>query len=81
MKETINEQIIQICSPDKSIFQTMCYPLKSIDYLYFLLLYDMSLIYLAKRPSRSNKITSEWYHFWPHFAYVFTAETENSRRQ
>ena len=31
----------------------------------------MSLIYLTERLSRGNKIISEWYHFWPHFAYVF----------
>ena len=31
----------------------------------------MSLIYLAEGLSRGNKIISEWYYFWPHFAYVF----------
>ena len=33
----------------------------------------MSLIYLAQRPSRGNKIINEGYHFWPHFAHVFKA--------
>ena len=32
MKEKKNKQTLLLCSPDKLIFQSVCYPLQKIDY-------------------------------------------------
>ena len=38
----------------------------------------MPLIYLVQRLNRGNKIISEWYHFWPHFAYIFKTQVQQN---
>ena len=54
----MNKQTIQICSPNTSIFQTICYPLKNIDFF-------QSICYPLKNidyPSGGLFTTSCWCH-------------------